>query len=293
MKPIAQVGFIIYKDDAEAAAVFRRIVQCTARLGLAPLFHPDVPFDCSHTARVASSEQDFLERSDVVVSVGGDGTFLTAAHIVKFTETPLMGINLGSLGFLADIEQYEFRSCMERILTQEYRTIERMVLEVDLYRQGARIAQMHALNDTYINRTVPRLISVSLAYDGQYITDYESDGLIIATPSGSTAYSLSAGGPIVAPGLPAYIVTPICPHSLSERPIVLSAEKHIDLTVNSKNPGMIFSADGLESLNLQAGDRIRISYNGRSANLVQFSQHSYFYTLKNKLKWSNSNKKGN
>ncbi|ERP31467.1 NAD(+)/NADH kinase [Chitinivibrio alkaliphilus] len=287
------IGIVLFKKNHDSKKILQRLAAWAATGGVQLVLHHEAPVDSTvHTGfPMASSEEEFLNAVEMVISVGGDGTFLTAAHIVKFTHIPLMGINLGHLGFLANIEMFEVERCLDQVVRREYTTVERMVLDVQVYRAGERIHSMYALNDTYINRIVPRMISVSLWYNDSYITDYVADGLIIATPGGSTAYSLSAGGPIVDPSLKAYLITPICPHSLNERPIVLSARRQLRLQVNSKNPGMIFSADGISSVELRAKDEMYISYSGKCARLMEFRQHSYFDTLKNKLNWSGSGTK--
>lgn len=285
MRKISRFGIVLFKKTDAAREVTEELVQWSQQSGATLTFHPNTPeIMLPEGATVSNSEERFVSDSEAVISIGGDGTFLTAAHIVKFTEIPVIGINLGRVGFLANIETNNFTGCLNRIMEGEYQTLERMVLEINLYRQGELLKTFHALNDSYINRTVARLISVSLWYGEEYITDYIADGLIVSTPSGSTAYSLSAGGPIVAPGLHAILITPICPHSISERPIVLSSEKAIFLKVNSK-AGMLLSVDGMDSIELEIGDELKISYEGTNTNLIQFSQKSYFDTLRQKLNW--------
>jgi NAD+ kinase len=285
-------GVVLFKKTAPARSMIHRIQDWCRNNDSALMFQHLCPLAAEFPhIQCARDEEHFTAAVDIVLSVGGDGTFLTAAHIVKFTPIPLMGINLGSLGFLANIEDYEVEECLTQVHTREYYTMDRMVLDVQVMRKNTVVHAMHALNDTYINRTVPRMISLSLRYDESYITDYVADGLIIATPSGSTAYSLSAGGPIVDPSLEAYIITPICPHSLNERPVVLSAHNSLTIRINSKNPGMIFSVDGITSVELQADDEVHLSYSGKNTRIIQFSQHSYFDTLKSKLNWSGTKTK--
>lgn len=294
MQKIRRFGVVLFKKTDTAKEVTEELISWSRLSGATVHFHPNTPTVMLPESGVVSpDEETFLDASDAVISIGGDGTFLTAAHIVKFTEIPVIGINLGRVGFLANIEADDFTRCLDRITEGEYQTLERMVLEIQLFRDGKELREFHALNDTYINRTVARLISVSLWYGDEYITDYIADGLIVSTPSGSTAYSLSAGGPIMAPGLHAFLITPICPHSISERPIVLSSDKEIRLKVNSKT-GMLFSVDGIDSIELQAEDELVISYKGTNTNLIQFSQKSYFDTLRQKLNWGQQggNKEG-
>lgn len=283
-------GVVIFKESVAAISVLERVAKFALESGVELTLHPKSPANlCGCGLSAAKDSEEFLKNSEAVLSIGGDGTFLTAAHLVKFTEIPVVGINLGKIGFLADIEAEQFEQAFTNIINGNFSTINRMILEVDLVRNGKTIRTLHALNDIYINRiSVPKLTSISINYDSQFITDYVADGIIVATPSGSTAYSLSAGGPIVPPGLNAFIITPICPHSLTERPIVLAAEKSVTLKINSKNPELLLSADGLDSELLKTGDEIKISYQGANTNLIQFSERSYFDTLRKKLNWGRS-----
>jgi NAD+ kinase len=167
-----------------------------------------------------------------------------------------------------------------------------MVLEAILYRGNEQMCKFHALNDVFINRiNTPKLTSISVWYGNDFITDFYADGIIVATPNGSTAYSLSAGGPIVEPNVKAFLLTPICPHSLTERPIILPSDKSIRLLVNEKNPDLLFSADGLESVRLQSGDQIVVNYGGARTNLIQLTDVSYFEMLRRKLSWGKGWKK--
>lgn len=287
MESIRSFGVVLFKQEESAAEVLRRLYRWADENGTELFLHPGIPENMIPEGVCrCKDEEELLSSSQAVISIGGDGTFLTAAHIVKFSEIPVIGINLGQVGFLADMESEQFETCLTRVVAGEYSTISRMVLEVQVVRRGTVISTMNALNDIYINRSsVPRLVSLSMWYGEDYITDYIADGVIVATPSGSTAYSLAAGGPIVAPGLEAFIITPICPHSIGERPIVLGATRPITLKINAKNPSPLLSADGLNSQLLEPDDEVTISFHGRSANLIQFSQKSYFDTLRQKLNW--------
>ncbi len=292
MEKIIRFGVVLFKTEPAAKALLQRLVVWADDHGVALYLHPNVPNEMvSGDLCKCKTEEDMLENSQAVISIGGDGTFITSAHIVKFTEIPVIGINLGQVGFLADVESDTLEACLTRVTEGEFKSISRIVLEVQVKRGGKIISTMNALNDVYINRSsIPRLVSVSMWYGDDYITDYIADGVIVATPSGSTAYSLAAGGPIVAPGLAAVVITPICPHSVGERPIVVDANRPIRLKVNAKNPSPLLSADGLTTLMLEPCDEVTISYQGRSANLIQFSQKSYFDTLRQKLNWGHHRK---
>ncbi|MDO5576703.1 MAG: NAD(+)/NADH kinase [Fibrobacter sp.] len=200
---------------------------------------------------------------------------------------------MGGLGFITDFGHEVLENCLDKIHKGNYKTTSRMVLSIRVHRDNKEIKSFHALNDLYINRiNTPKLTSISAWYGNDFITDFFADGIIVATPNGSTAYSLSAGGPIVAPGLNAFILTPICPHSLTERPIILSSEKSIKLIINDKNPDLLLSIDGLDSFNLRTGDQIIVSYGGDTTNLIQLTERSYFALLRSKLNWGRQYKAG-
>ncbi|MCL2844498.1 MAG: NAD(+)/NADH kinase [Chitinivibrionia bacterium] len=284
-----QIGVIVFKKNADAQKLIERLLVWCESKRISPVFHPETPFEL---AQIAKNIDEFLEKSQIVASVGGDGTFISAAHNVRFCEKPLIGINLGTVGFLSDIETDNLEQKLQNILDGNYRTVRRMVLEVKHFRGGKILGTYNAVNDIYFNRlSIPKLSSFSLSCDGDFITDYVADGIIIASPSGSTAYSLSAGGPIVLPDMNAIIITPICPHSISERPIILPSHKPLKIKINKKNPETLLSVDGFESVNLMPEDEIVVSCLDESKNLVQFSQESYFDLLRRKLGWGNSIRK--
>ena len=286
MKKITSFGIVLFKDHPRGIEILRKLVLWAKETNSTLLLHPHSPFTPPHGLQKAATTEQFLQSIEAVISLGGDGTFLSAAHLVKFTEKPVIGINLGRIGFLADIKVENFEPCLSTVTTGEYTTISRMVLHVEVVRQNQKIATFHALNDIYFNRiSTPKLTSISLWFGQEYITDYIADGVIVATPSGSTAYSLAAGGPIVSPEIEAILITPICPQSLAERPIILGAHKPIKLKINSKNPNLLLSADGLDSMELQTDDIVTISYHRGGTNLIQFSQKNYFDMLRQKLNW--------
>jgi NAD+ kinase len=288
-KQIQRFGVVAFKKNSEIKKIVERLIIWCKEHEISVFLHPELPFDFVEKCENIDS---FLKNSQVVISVGGDGTFISAAHIVKFSEKPLVGINLGKVGFLADIETDNFEQKLQNIIDGKCRIVRRMVLEVKHFRNGKILGSFNAINDIYFNRlNIPKLSSFSLDYGGDFITDYISDGIIIASPSGSTAYSLAAGGPIVSPDMNAIIITPICPHSLSERPIILPSINSLKIKVNKKNPEILLSIDGFESVKLIPEDEIVVSCLDESKNLVQYSQESYFDLLRNKLGWGKSIRK--
>jgi NAD+ kinase len=282
---IKQFGVVVFKESYDIQNVIERLIIWCKERKISVVLHPNAPY----SFQKAENMENFIENSQIVISVGGDGTFISAAHIVKFCQKPLVGINLGKIGFLADIETDNFEEKLQKIIQGDYRVVRRAVLDVKHYRNGEILAGFNAINDVYFNRlSVPKLSSFSLSYGNDFITDYISDGVIVASPSGSTAYSLAAGGPIVYPDTNVIIVTPICPHSLSERPIILPSHNFLKIKVNKKNPEILLSIDGIESTKLVPEDEIVVSCLEEKHHLVQFSQESYFDLLRTKLGWGNS-----
>jgi NAD+ kinase len=292
MKPIRSFGVVAFKDSQEIRDLLLRIVHWSLKHDVSLVFHPFLKDQLSINARISSTECEFLSECEAVISVGGDGTFLSVAHMCRFTEKQIIGVNLGGLGFLTDIGPEDIEDNLAKITDGDYLTISRMVLEACLYREDEKICQFHALNDIFINRiNTPKLTSISAWFGNDFITDFYADGIIVATPNGSTAYSLSAGGPIVEPNVKALLLTPICPHSLTERPIILPSDQTLRLVINEKNPDLLLSADSIDSVRLQNGDQITISYGGVKTNLIQLAERSYFSLLRRKLDWGKGYKR--
>lgn len=293
MKPISSFGVVAFKISREIKSVLSRIKNWGDQFNKSLLFHPQLADQLSSEYIVAENVDALISKSDALISIGGDGTFLSVAHMCRFSEKPVVGVNMGGLGFLTDIGPGELEKSLQDISNGNYQIISRMVLEACVYREnGENVCRFHALNDIFINRiNIPKLTSISAWYGNDYITDFFADGIIVATPSGSTAYSLSAGGPIVEPNVKAFLLTPICPHSLTERPIILPSDREIKLIINEKNPDLLLSADGLESTRLQNGDTIIVSYGGISTNLIQLAERSCFSLLREKLGWGENFKK--
>lgn len=231
------------------------------------------------------ASDDLAEESDIILSFGGDGTLLLSAHEVGTTGTPILGINIGRLGFLADIEVGQIKSTIDSLEKGEYRVEERMVLNADV--RGTE-ASYWALNEFVIERSGSAgLISIRVTVDGIHLNDYWADGLIISTPTGSTAYSLSVGGPIVAPGSDVVILTPLAPHSLTVRPIVLPATAVIEAQVIRDDQPYVLAWDG-RSQSFDHGEKpitFRFSKADHVVNLVKLPEQHYFQTLRSKLMW--------
>lgn len=225
-------------------------------------------------------------RCDLVIVVGGDGTLLNAARTLVTYEIPMLGINLGRLGFLADVSPQDMEESLRRILAGDYREEKRLLLRTHIERDGQALEASSALNDVVIHKwDVARMIEVDTYIDGQFVNTQRSDGLIIATPTGSTAYALSGGGPILHPALDIMVLVPICPHTLSNRPLVVNADSRIENILSTSQGQAQISCDGQINYQLLPGDRVVTTRQTQKIRLLHPSEHSYFEILRAKLKW--------
>lgn len=225
------------------------------------------------------------EASDIVLSFGGDGTMLRSAHEAAPHNTPLLGVNIGRLGFLADIEVENVTSAIEHLETDQYSVDTRMVLEGTV-ENGPSLDTPWALNEFVLDRSgAAGLIKIEVLVDGTPLNTYWADGLIIGTPTGSTAYSLSSGGPIIAPGTDAIIITPIAPHTLTVRPLVLPSTVEIEARVLAGTQPYVLAADGRSTVFDTHGASIRIRQAEHAVNLIKLPGQHFFKTLRSKLMW--------
>lgn len=223
--------------------------------------------------------------TDLLLVMGGDGTILSVVRSMREFDVKIFGINTGHLGFLSEIPPVQINQTLAKIFKGEYTLDPRLMLHVEVYRDGKKVKKFHALNEAVISQgSLARLINLRTRVNKRKLTTYHADGLIIATPTGSTAYSLSAGGPIVYPGMDAIILTPIAPHSFTQKPIVIPADKKIEITVEDKGKKIMLTIDGQESMVLQYNDEIRIRKDG-VAQFVRLPSESFFKTLRKKLDW--------
>lgn len=221
-----------------------------------------------------------------IVVLGGDGTLLSAARNYVALGVPILGVNVGGLGFLAEISLKELYPCMEQVLAGKYQVEERMLLIARLCRQGEVCWERHFLNDAVINKgALARIVELTTWIDGEYLTTYRADGLIVSTPTGSTAYTLSAGGPVVYPTLRHIIVIPICPFTLSNRPIILPDTVTVAVTFAEKVQDAYLSIDGQVGQSLQEEDRMEMSVAPHNLKLILSPYRSYFEILRTKLGW--------
>ncbi|HEY5793010.1 MAG TPA: NAD(+)/NADH kinase [Chthoniobacterales bacterium] len=276
-------GLIAHTEKPGAAELVRAVAAEFSRRGAELLFEAE-------TAQVAGfsstlSERDLAARCDLLLVLGGDGSILRLLHRLEGNSPAIFGINLGSLGFLTCLGATEYAEAVDSILARNYVHSPRTLLEV---RHGGKA--LLALNDVVISRGErSRLVKTRVRIDGQTLTEYNADGLIISTPTGSTAYSLSSGGPILMPESGAFVVTPICPHVLTNRSVVVSDESVIEAELLVEGQQVFATVDGQAFFEIQVGERLILQKSSRRLELAMLPGRSFSDVLRQKLKWSGSN----
>ncbi|HTK37665.1 MAG TPA: NAD(+)/NADH kinase, partial [Pyrinomonadaceae bacterium] len=228
----------------------------------------------------------FAAEADLIVVLGGDGTMISTARLVGDREILVLGVNYGSLGYLTDFRIEEMFPTLELIFDGNFEIDRRVMLDAEHWRGKEKLASGRVLNDVVINKAaLARIIEIEVSLNNLFVNSFRSDGLIVATPTGSTAYNLSAGGPIVYPSMNAVVLTPICPFTLTNRPIVIPDTAEIELKLMNGNEGVVLTFDGQTGFRMEAHDRVVIRKSAMTFNLVQPPNRNYFDVLRNKLKW--------
>jgi len=223
---------------------------------------------------------------DMVIVLGGDGTLISVARSVAGRNIPIVGVNLGQLGFLTEITRDELPEMMENLIRGDYQVTDRMMLDAFIKRDGEIVGQYTVLNDVVINKgALARIIDLKTFVDGSLLSNYKADGLIVATPTGSTGYNLAAGGPIIYPEINSLLISPICPHMLTNRPIILWSRSVIEVEVRFEDDVVFFTADGQVGRKLLPGDRVEVRRSESRARLVNSPNKDYFEILRTKLSW--------
>ena len=284
-RTIKSIGLVVKRNQPEALAIAQKLAQHIRSKRIVALAEPEI------AARIeagAVSREELAERADFVVVLGGDGTLLGVARLTAARATPILGVNLGGLGFLTQVAVEEAQHAIDRVLKGDYEVDHRITLEVIVQRATKDLRRMDrfvAVNDVALNRgPLGRMLQLEVRANDQPFCTYRADGLIISTPTGSTAYALSAGGPIVFPTLGVVVLAPICPHTLSNRPIVLPDSTELEVRVNVSDHDATLTVDGQESSMVGAEDFIRIKRGAHGVSLVR-SEHGYFEVWRNKLHW--------
>jgi NAD+ kinase len=230
---------------------------------------------------------------DLVVVLGGDGTFLRAVRLIAPLETPILGVDLGTLGFLAEVEYGELAEALERVFAGEYRLESRALLDVRHHRGGETLARQTALNEGVVLKgTSSRMLELEVFAGESLVARYGTDGMILSTPTGSTAYALSAGGPIMAPDVPAWVLAPICPHTLTARPLVMSSETIVRVVAKERAEGALLSADGFTVGLLRPDDEVTFRRSEHVVRLVKVKGSDFFNALRDKLRWGDPRQDG-
>jgi NAD+ kinase len=282
---VKRVGIVARPDREEARVLLPGLIEwCTTR-GLLPLADRETAALLPEGTVVAAKKPDLPGQTDLLVVLGGDGTLLSVARRVGDLGVPILGVNLGGLGFLTALTVDELFPALEGVLRGELVVEERMMLGATVSRQGERLADYVALNDVVIMKSaMSRIIRLDVAVDEQFATGYRADGLILSTPTGSTAYCLSAGGPIVVPTMDAVILTPICSHTLTNRPLVLPATQRLTVTLLSDQDVML-TLDGQVGFALMRDDTVEVRRAAARTRLLRLPQRHFFSVLRTKLKW--------
>lgn len=283
MKRPERVGVVLKNSNAEAVEVGRQLLVELERLGIEAVVDLESAETLGHPSQL--SRADLASATDLVVVLGGDGTLLSVTRSVV-GETPILGINLGTLGFLTEHSVDRLFPLVHAALDGDLEVEERQRLEVTIDQPGREPIVRRALNDVVINKSaLARMVVLSVHVDQAYLSRFKADGLIVATPTGSTAYNLSAGGPIVYPTVAVVLVTPICPHALTNRPIALPLDSVIDIRLESRSEEVYLTLDGQEGFPLTPRDLVRIQRCPEPIRLVTDPGRSYFHVLHRKLKW--------
>ncbi|MEE8118587.1 MAG: NAD(+) kinase [Gammaproteobacteria bacterium] len=286
-QPVKRVGVLIKHGETRIASTLDALVATLVSHKVDILVPDDTDASLPAQSIEKCPREMLADKVDLIIVVGGDGTMLQAAHLTKEKTIPLVGINAGRLGFLADIPGNKLAPMLERILTGHCIEEHRFPLSADILRNGKSVYSDMALNDVVLQKSEGgRMIEFDSFINDSFVCAHRADGIIVSTPTGSTAYALSGGGPILHPGLSALVLVPICPHTLSDRPIVIDNSSCIDLclTRDAGSPAQLVF-DGQRISEVKTGDKVRIRRSEQFVTLLHPDDHDYFKLLRNKLRW--------
>ena len=279
------IGIISRPRRSNLAEVVPALLRWLEKRGINTVYDAETA-SCLQPVGPGKTRHKIAEEADLFLVLGGDGTLLAASREAAARGIPILPINMGSLGFLTSFTVEELYPALESALYGTYAVDERVLLLVERFNRDQVLTQQRVLNEAVVHKgTLARMIELELHIDGGFVCRYRADGLIVATPTGSTAYSMSAGGPIVHPSVESILITPICPHTLSDRPVVVRDTSKIELRLAETSESVFLTLDGQTGLPTQAGDRIRITRAQERLKLIHPPNKSYFEILRNKLKW--------
>jgi NAD+ kinase len=287
---IKRIGIVLKPHQPDALKTICELASWLAARGIELLGGPEIERErVEHATGCSVTEvpqEQLAGDVDLILVLGGDGTMIATARIIGKSEVPVLGVNYGGLGYLAEFRIEELYTALESILAGNYRVDRRVMLSVELCRGDEPITRNRVLNDVVINKSaLARIIEIDAYMNQQFVSSFRADGLIVSTPTGSTAYNLSAGGPVIYPSMKAVVITPICPFTLSNRPIVVPDESEIELRLRTANEEVALTLDGQVGFPLKVEDRVLISKSETTFNLIQPANRNYFEVLRDKLRW--------
>ncbi|HEX5890724.1 MAG TPA: NAD(+)/NADH kinase [Pyrinomonadaceae bacterium] len=290
MSSIKRVGIVLKPHQPQALKTICELTIWLGQRGIQLVGGPQIErerIEHETGCSVVEVEPDELAAAvDLVLVLGGDGTMIATARLIGDEEVPVLGVNYGGLGYLTEFRIEELYDSLEMILADNFRLDKRVMLSVELHRDDEMITHNRVLNDVVINKSaLARIIEIEAYLNKQYVSSFRADGLIVSTPTGSTAYNLSAGGPIIFPSMNAVVVTPICPFTLSNRPLVVPDDAVIELLLKTANEEVSLTLDGQVGFPLALNDRVTIRKSRTTFNLIQPSNRNYFDVLRDKLRW--------
>lgn len=290
MSSIKRIGIVLKPHQPEALKTICELVVWLAERDITLVGGPEIErerIEHQTGCPVHQLESEKIAAGvDLILVLGGDGTMIATARMVGDQEVPVLGVNYGGLGYLAEFRIEELYTALESILSGNYRLDRRVMLAVELKRGDAPLQSTRVLNDVVINKSaLARIIEIDAYLNRQFVNSFRADGLIVSTPTGSTAYNLSAGGPVIFPSMNAVVITPICPFTLSNRPIVVPDDAEIELLLKTDNEEVALTLDGQVGFPLKVEDRVAIRKSRTTFNLIQPMNRNYFDVLRDKLRW--------
>ncbi len=281
------IGIVSKPEDQQIASTVQSLYQYLSDRPV-DIYTDAVSAKLIQKSVESSSSEEIAANCNLVIVVGGDGTLLHAAHSLIQNDIPMLGINLGHLGFLAEISPDEIEIQLDQIFAGNYIVEQRFVLQASLLRKGKIISTANAINDVVVHAMqMVRMIEIETRVNKQHLNTLRADGYIVATPTGSTAYALSGGGPILHPNIGAIVLVPICPHTLSNRPIVIDADSLVEILLPKQNRyTALASVDGQINMDFMPGDTLKIEKGKCALRLIQPKDYDYFDVLREKLRWS-------
>jgi NAD+ kinase len=284
MNIIETIGLVLNTEKDNSLEISNKMIKLIKQKGLDYLLEENgaKKLDLNHKR---ASFETLRKKADLIIVFGGDGTFLHTSLNFIGTGIPLMGINLGRIGFLTEIETNELSEALDDIVNKNYSVESRNALEVSIKRGNDVINNKYAVNDVVINRgAVGEMLKVNMHINNEFVNSYRGDGIIVSTPTGSTAYSFSAGGPIINPKVKAILITPLCPHAVHVKPMVISDDEVINIDVDGKKDQIYLTTDGRNTIKILSEDIVEIKSSEQEISLIKFPDRTFYTILRNKMR---------